>query len=327
MNNNIPLSGAEVKGTLATPATVMDWLIAAYPHALRTTLRRMLSDGRVMINGSRARSLKQTLTVNDQVALANASTQPLSLPEGLKIIHEDADIIVVEKPAGLLTATHDQETRPTALAILNRHVSRKNKKSSVFLVHRLDRHASGLLVFARGTGALAKLKEQFRHHTITREYHVVVHGRPQPPTGRLSSHIMERHDRMMEICSADNGKPAILDYRVLPLDRKGEQSGKTNAPAEFSRVECRLFTGRKHQIRVQFKSIGHPVVGDPIYGPATLMAGKGDAAPIWPRLALHATRLEFKHPRTGKDMEFLSAVPRAIRMPKSRPVHPLYPRK
>lgn len=297
-----------------TPGTVMEALIAAHPHAHRTTLRHMFSQGRVLVNAAPARALKQTLTATDHVTIGDASARPTVLPDGLKIIHQDAEVIVVEKPPGLLTATHENETRPTALAILNRHVTRHNGKNKIFLVHRLDQHASGLLVFARGIKALNFLKNQFINHSITREYEVVVHGCPQPPQGRLASNLIEGPDRIVRLCPADRGQPAILDYRVL-VPATG------TVPA--SRLLCRLYTGRKHQIRVQFNALGHPVLGDTVYGSLKYPAKPGVA----PRLALHAARLVFKHPRTGRDIEFLSPLPADIlrQMSKARPAHPLFP--
>ncbi|NNM89030.1 MAG: hypothetical protein HKL95_10990, partial [Phycisphaerae bacterium] len=238
-------------------ATVMDALAAVLPDAHRTTLRHFFSQGRVLLNDQPARSLKQPVLPNDRVTIADARVRPTELPAGLKIIHQDADVIVVDKPPGLLTATHAQETRPTVLALLNRYVSRANGKNKIFLVHRLDQHASGLLVFARGIKALHHLKAQFRDHSITREYHVLVHGSPDPAQGRLSGNLIEGPDRIVRPCPANRGRPAILDYRLI--------SPATPA-VPLSHLQCRLFTGRKHQIRVQFDAAGHPVVGDPVYG-------------------------------------------------------------
>ncbi len=290
----------------------MDALVACYPNARRTTLRHFFSQGRVLLNDQPARSLKQPVLATDRVTIADARVRPTQLPEGLKIIHQDADVVVVDKPPGLLTATHDRETRPTVLAILNGHVSRNNGKNKIFLVHRLDQHASGLLVFARGIKALHHLKAQFRDHSITREYHVLVHGLPKPVQGRLTGNLIEGPDRIVRPCPADRGQPAILDYRLISA---------ATPMLPISQVECRLFTGRKHQIRVQFSAAGHPVVGDPIYGHDQYQIPPGVTA----RLALHAGHLIFRHPRTGREMEFVSPLPADIRrqMIKARVAHPL----
>ena len=309
MNNT---SKTSVSTVPPAAATVMEALVAIHRNAHRTTLRHLFSQGRVLVNNQPARSLKQPLLSTDRVTIADARVCPTQLPAGLKIIHQDADVIVVDKPPGLLTATHAQETRPTVLALLNRHVSRRNGKNKIFLVHRLDQHASGLLVFACGIKALNYLKAQFHDHSITREYHVLVHGSPDPAQGRLTGNLIEGPDRIVRPCPADPGRPAILDYRVI-------RAATPTVPV--SHVECRLFTGRKHQIRVQFNAAGHPVVGDPVYGHDQYPATAGVA----PRLALHAGHLIFRHPRTGREMEFISPLPPDItrQLAKSRAAYPL----
>ena len=138
--------------------TLIDWLAARYPQAKKTTLREMVEHKRVRINGDPAKSLRQTVTPNDQVDVLDARSVPMkphTLDEGLKILYEDAEILIVLKPTGLLTATDEKEQRPTVLKILTDYVHRNNQKAQLHLVHRLDRDASGLLVFARTQPALA----------------------------------------------------------------------------------------------------------------------------------------------------------------------------
>jgi len=211
------------------------------------------------------------------------------LTEKLKVIYEDSDVVIVDKPAGLLTSTHPDETRPTALAILEHHFAEKNYKAQVKLVHRLDRDASGLLVFARNRTAFEKLKVQFEAHTITRVYTLVVHGTPKKSKARLTHILYEDPEAIVHVTPDRNrGKEAILDYEVV------------EPGSSLSLVRCTLHTGRKHQIRVQLATIGHPVFGDTVYG-------KPEAHPT--RLALHASTLAFDHPGTGKRVEFASAPP------------------
>ncbi len=288
--------------------TILDFLRRQYPRAKATTLRRMIQDARVSLNGLPVRSLKtpvphgQTPTVADTAGNTSGPGAPgLELPDGIDALYADADVLVVVKPPGLLTATHAREQRPTLLAGVNRVLGRHNQKAKAYLVHRLDRDASGLLVLARGTRALANLKRQFRTHTVTREYQLVVHGAPRPPAGRLEHRLLETESGMVRVCpnnprinSIAAGKPAILDYQLLQTNRA------------LSLVRCRLHTGRKHQIRVQFAAIGHPVVGDVFYGkPAARQGGEG-------RLCLHAVHVQFTHPRTGKKLDFQSPLPVSI---------------
>lgn len=281
--------------------TILDFLRSAYPQAKTTTLRRMVEESRVELDGQPVRSLKQPVPegLTPRVRDGTAVLAP-RLDDAVRTIHADADVLVVVKPAGLLTATHAEEKRPTLLAGVNRVLGRDNQKLKIHLVHRLDRDASGLLVLARGIRALADLKRQFRTHSITREYELVVHGTPKSPVGRLEHRLLETESGMVRVCSTTPeiknaaGKPAILDYQLL-------QSNQA-----FSLIRCRLHTGRKHQIRVQFAAIGHPVVGDVFYGtPAARRGGEG-------RLCLHAVHVRLKHPRTGKTLDFQSPLPETI---------------
>ena len=271
--------------------TIFEWLCRRFPHARKTTLRRLISDGRVLLDGKPVRSLKEPLKPGEEPVITSEKPATQRLPEGLKIVYQDADLVVVEKPAGLLTATHEKETRPTVLGLLERLLEKRGAKQRVYLVHRLDKDASGLLVLARGIPALGDLKRQFRTHSIVREYELIVHGKLKKPQGRLKNNLLEAADRRVKTCSPTQGKPAILDYVAL------------RSTGSRTWVRARLYTGRKHQIRVQFAALGYPVVGDAVYGtPAAKRGGEG-------RLALHAVRLNFVHPRTKKTMDFKSPIP------------------
>ncbi len=285
--------------------TILEFLQQTYPQAKTTTLRQMVQDARVMLHGKPVRSLKQLVPAGVVPHLCdtpqNTAAESPRLDDAVRTVHADADLLVVVKPAGLLTATHAEEKRPTLLAGVNRVLSRDNQKLKTHLVHRLDKDASGLLVLARSVRALADLKRQFRTHSITREYELVVHGTPKAPAGRLEHRLLETESGMVRVCppnpqiaGASAGKPAILDYQLLRSNRA------------FSLIRCRLHTGRKHQIRVQFAAIGHPVVGDVFYGTAAARRG-GES-----RLCLHAVHVQLKHPRTGKILDFQSPLPESI---------------
>ncbi len=285
--------------------TMMSWLRQHYPQARTATLRNMIRAGRVTLNGQPVRSLKEPVPAGTVPKVrdinANIAAESPELPDAVQTVYADADVLVVIKPAGLLTSTHADERRPTLLAGVNRVLGRHNQKIKTHLVHRLDRDASGLLVLARGVRALADLKRQFRTHSVIREYELVVHGKPAALAGRLEHRLLETESGMMRVCpgnpkvqNAAAGKPAILDYQLI----------QTNEV--FSLIRCRLHTGRKHQIRVQFAAIGHPVVGDVFYGkPAARRGGEG-------RLCLHAVHVQFTHPRTGKMLDFQASVPESI---------------
>ena len=270
-------------------------LAALYPQAKKSTLRDMVESKRVLVNGAIVRSLKQALAEGDTLEVLDAGgarVKPTLLAGQLRLIHFDSDIIVVDKPAGQLTATDAAEKRPTVWSILREYFRRKNSKNQVHLIHRLDRDASGLLIFARTWDAFGALKKQFFEHTITREYDVVVHGIPKAPKARLEDLLLENPITGDVQVTKDlkNGKLAICDYVVVDV----------NKAKKLAHLRCTLYTGKKHQIRVQLKAAGHVVCGDPRYGTP-------DEPPN--RLALHASRLALVHPTTKRKVEFDSPMP------------------
>ncbi len=258
-----------------------------------TTLREMVEDRRVLVNGVPAKAIKQPLAEGQNIELRQQGVQKATkLQENLKIVYQDSDVIIVDKPSGLLTATDAKEERPTALKILSKRFGKLNSKTHVHLIHRLDRDASGLLVFARNEKAYEDLKQQFYEHTITRQYDVIVHGAPRTATGTLK-HILVEDEKTGRVSVTKNekiGKIAILDYEMIRT-----QNGK-------SHLKCTLHTGRKHQIRVQLRAMHMGVLADPLYGK--------DANEAPGRLALHASLLVFKHPRNKAEMKFESPMPK-----------------
>jgi 23S rRNA pseudouridine1911/1915/1917 synthase len=200
----------------------------------------------------------------------------------LKVVFEDADLLVVAKPAGLLTSTVPREKRPTLLAAVEEHLARYSPRARLGLIHRLDRDAAGLLVFSKCHEAYHSLKNQFFHHTVTRLYTAVVEGTLKPKKGMIRSRLEERADgTVYSTRRMDIGQPSRTDYEVL------------SAANGRSVVRVKLHTGRKHQVRVHLSERGAPIVGDVMYGKPDKMG-----------LHLAATSLAFDHPRTGKRMEF-----------------------
>lgn len=279
-------------------ATLLDWLSAKYPTAKRQTLKRMVEARRVRINGRPAIRLKQALAPDDRVEVSEGGRPPRSTGQEqvprLLVVYEDADLLIVNKPPGLLTSTVPRERRPTALAAVRAHVAMSEPRARVGLIHRLDRDASGLLVFSKNDECYRSLKSQFFHHTVRREYLAIVHGMPHPPVGGIENRLVEHADGTVHATRhALRGQVAVTDYAVIKAE------GRT------SLVRVTLQTGRKHQIRVHLAGLGHPIVGDAVYGPKPPKAS---------RLMLCATRLAVAHPRTGELLD------RSIAPPKEFPI-------
>lgn len=213
-------------------------------------------------------------------------------PNGLEILFEDRDILVISKAVGLLTWSPHQDQRKTVERILTGYLRKGNSSSRLcaYTVHRLDRDTSGLLVFAKSEKVQQQLKNNWS--TTDKHYFTVVHGKLDPKEGTFACYLAEDRDQFVYVTkNKDEGKWAESCYKVLK-----EAGG-------YSAVDVSLLTGRKNQIRVQFMDAGHPVVGDKKYGK------KGDRVG---RMALHAMHLEFDHPFSGRRMIFDSLVPDSL---------------
>ena len=210
------------------------------------------------------------------------------LPRGLEILYEDNDILVVDKPAGLLTVRTQTDKTRTAHYILTDYVRKGCAKSRnrIFTVHRLDQWTSGVLVFAKSEEVKLRLQAQWKD--AQKKYLAVVHGRLSPKEGIISSYLAENKAFVVySTTDAAKGKLAQTAYKVL------KETGR------FSLLEITLLTGRKNQIRVHLADKGHPVVGDRKYG-------KDDG---YRRLALHSKSISFKHPTEGRAMTFEAKLP------------------
>jgi 23S rRNA pseudouridine1911/1915/1917 synthase len=211
------------------------------------------------------------------------------LADRIRLVYEDDAVVVVEKPAGLLTMATETEKSRTVYALLREAANRKRPPEKIFIVHRLDREASGLLVFAKTIEAKERLQDQFKDHSAGRKYVAVVQGRVSPDKFTIQSYLAENAAlRVYSTKKKSMGKLAVTHVRVI----------RTNPKASL--IEVKLETGRKHQIRVHLAERGHPIVGDKMYG-----SGENPLR----RLALHGAELEFRHPVTGRFMHFEAPVP------------------
>jgi 23S rRNA pseudouridine1911/1915/1917 synthase len=219
----------------------------------------------------------------------NKRGRPTRTPDDLNLLFEDDDIIVVDKPAGLLTIATEKEKHETAFAILFEYVKSKHPVEKLFIVHRLDRDASGLLVFAKSEEAKYALQEQFKDHSAGRTYLAVIVGKFEKEKETIESYLAENSIyRSYSTTDRTKGKRAVTHITVVKRAQ------------HRTLIEVRLETGRKHQIRVHLAERGHTILGDKSYGSTSNPIG---------RLCLHATRLVFEHPLQKKTMTFNSPMP------------------
>jgi 23S rRNA pseudouridine1911/1915/1917 synthase len=249
-----------------------------YPESSKKTLQNWIKWGRITIDGSpqtKANALVkmgQTLSLEKKEGACNIM--------GIPILFQDRWMIVIDKPAGLLSVPADKE-EPNALHLLKTGL----KSLSLLPVHRLDQESSGVLLFARSKLAEEHLNPLFEKHDLIREYVAIVEGRIPHQKGIWECYLREKENYAVEVTTADLGKRAVTHYEVIHRSKK------------LSYLRLRLESGRKHQIRVQAAHAGHPIVGDKRYG---------SLINPYKRLCLHAHTLAFDHPFTHKQMVFIS---------------------
>ena len=269
---------------------LLDWLLAARPGLTRSAAKGLLRSGRVTVNGAVATRHDHPVTAADAVRVGPAVADRSLTAVGLRVVFEDTAVVVVDKPAGLLSVATDDEKTDTAFARLRHHLDAR-RAGRPFVVHRLDRDTSGLLLFAKSPEARDRLQAGWA--AVRKEYLAVTDGIPQPPSGTVENHLVEGRDLRVRPCSTatPGAQHAVTRYRVV------------GGRGRYAAVAVELLTGRKHQIRAHLAGLGCPVVGDPLYGEAPGPAG---------RLGLHAERLAFPHPGTGELVELRAPPPTVL---------------
>jgi len=272
---------------------LLDYLFAHFPHLKKTGVKQTLKYGSVRVNGRIVTRHRHELKPGDAVEFLSkqdAFAERLKNDLGFLIVYEDEDVVVVEKPAGLLTMSTEHEKEDTVYFQLTEYQRAKSRdgRGRIFIVHRLDRDASGLVVFAKNEKAKKMLQENWK--LAIKKYYAVVEGVPEEKKGKIESHLVEdAYRRVYSIQNRSNeSKYAVTNYRLL------RENGR------FAFLDIELETGRKNQVRVHLSDLGHPIVGDLKYS--------AQSNPIR-RLALHAYHLSFPHPSTGKRMSFHSKLP------------------
>ncbi len=274
---------------VAGQTRLLDHLILSLPDRKRTYVKQLLAHNQVAVNGKPERQFDLSLEPGDVVKVNFTREFRVFYNRRLKIVYEDDDIIVVNKGYGLLSMGNDKTPDGTAYSILRDYVKWSNPLNKIFIVHRLDRDTSGLMMFAKSEEAKHRMQHNWNNMVLNRTYVAVVEGVVEQAEGVVRSYLAETS--RYEVYSTDDpekGQLAVTRYKRI------QNSGR------FSLMELELDTGRKNQIRVHMNDLGHPISGDRKYG--------AQASPLH-RLALHARTLRFKHPMSGELMDFSTPVP------------------
>ena len=268
-------------------------LTSLEPEITRSQLKNLINDGHVTVNGQAVKP-KYKVQAGDKISLVKPEPQSLELtPENipLDIVYEDDDVIVVNKPQGMVVHPapgHPDHTLVNAL-LYHSPLSTINGAFRPGIVHRIDKDTSGLLMVAKNDLAHQSLAEQLRNKTNKREYLALVYGQIKEDEGTIDAPLGRNPQDRKKQAVVKGGRHAVTHFKVI------------KRYDNFTLVKCILETGRTHQIRVHMKYIGHPLVGDPLYGPRKVIGKNGQF--------LHAALLGFKHPRTGKEMVFEAPLP------------------
>lgn len=281
---------AERCNTGSTPLPLMQFLTDTMPGNSRNTIKSWLRHGQVKMDNNIVTQFDAPVEPGATVFVNLTRAFPQLRNPRVQIVYEDDDIIVINKGYGLLSVgTGSQKKETTAYGILKDYVKSINPQNKIFVVHRLDRGTSGLMMFAKNPQAQEAMQHNWKNMVLDRRYVAVLEGVPEQTEGVVKSVLGETSQfEMYSGADEGEGKPAVTHYRVLDPGHG------------YSLVEFSLDTGRKNQIRVHAKDLGHPIAGDRKYG--------AKASPIG-RIALHARSLRFAHPITRKLMDFLLPVP------------------
>ncbi len=281
------------------PMGLLDFLLLRLSNKSRNYVKSLLTHGEVSVDERPITQYDTPLREGQRIRINQSIIREKRQTGKLDILYEDSDIIVINKPAGLLTIASDKEKESTAYHLLTDYVRQQNPANRIFVVHRLDRDTSGVLMVAKNERIKLALQDNWADLVSDRGYMAVVEGQLEEKSGRIRSWLKETKTLLVYSSTrSGDGLEAITDYKVI------------NESEEYSLLEIHLQTGRKNQIRVHMKDIGHSVVGDKKYG--------AKADPL-KRLGLHAYKLEFRHPFSGRVMCFQTQTPKSFATLFQRP--------
>ena len=251
----------------------------------RKKIKEYLTHGSIYVNNNRTTKYNYPVYSGNTIIIDTKSKNRVILP--FEILFEDDHIIVVNKPSGLLTIATDNEKYNTLYHIVRNYLVSKNKNNRIFIVHRLDKDTSGVILFAKDERTKNMLQDNWNDYVKLREYICVVHGKLEEKDNKIINYLAETKTKLVYTTTKDLGVEAITNYEVVKENK------------EYSLVKVVIETGRRNQIRVTFKELGNPIVGDKTYG----IKDNGK------RLFLHADKLKLYYPVIGKDILFESKIP------------------
>lgn len=268
---------------------LLEFLFEAMPDKSRTTVKSYLTKRRVSVNNLTTTQFNYPLRAGDRVEIGGGRATPTPKSQQLRVVYEDSDIIVIDKRNGLLSIGTDKEQKRTAYYILSDYVKQQSADNKIFVVHRLDRETSGLMMFAKSESIQERLQRGWHKLVLDRRYVAVIEGALPNAEGVIDAPLTQDRNHKMWVTRPGEGEEATTYYTTL---RKGEH---------YSLVDLQLVTGKKNQLRAHLEWKGTPIAGDKKYG-----AKSNPAA----RVCLHAYKLSIIHPTTGKQLDFDTRIPK-----------------
>lgn len=260
---------------------LLNYLLNKFNKLSKNSVKHLLTNKQIVVNNKIVTKYNYLLKVGDKISF-NGKKDSF----GLKIIYEDDLFLVIDKPSNLLSVATDKEKDKTAYVLASKYVKQENIKNRVYVLHRLDKDTSGVLIFCKDEMVKNELQDKWNDIVTKREYVAVVQGHLNKKEGTIKSYLKENKTKMVYSCNERDGKLAITEYRVVKENKL------------YSLIHVNLLTGRKNQIRVHFKDLGNPLVGDTKYGSTCNPIG---------RLCLHASKLAFIY--NDKEYVFVAKTP------------------
>jgi 23S rRNA pseudouridine1911/1915/1917 synthase len=281
----------QIEYKVSANCELLQFLLEQMPDSSRSKVKELLSHS-VCVDGRHVTQYNYPLQPGMVVTIEKVGYKERLKPRELDIVYEDEHLFVINKHEGLLSYSK-KPTDMTAITVLNRYLNLTHQHYTAHIVHRLDRDTSGLMVVAKSKEVSQRFEADWKGLVNDRAYVAVAWGKLEPPEGTIRSWLTDGQYCVLSSPTDNGGKLAVTHYKTMRVSRR------------YSLLELRLDTGRRNQIRVHLREEKHPVVHDPMYG------YKDDDSPI-NRLALHAFRLGFKHPVTGRQLRFEAPIPSAF---------------